>query len=106
MEREGSRSRGVLGGNRAVTWKDDAPQTFFLNNGKQQVNRNQIENNPTNPKYAHILRTFSVGSDNLVAPIKIVGNTTDGTGITGIINGQIQLGAKKTSEPATAKKTK
>ena len=104
MAGEGKRSGSLLGGNRAINWKEDAPATFFLPNGKEQVSRGQIETNPTNPNYTHILRTFSTGSESLVAPVKIVGNTTDGTGIVGVSNGLIQLAAKKKSDLSEAKK--
>lgn len=90
MERETGGSQRNASGTGIVAWKNNAPQTFYTTDGKKLVGRGDVEKNPNSPKYTHIINTFTDSND-LKNPVKIVGTTVDGVGISGVNNGKIVL---------------
>ena len=94
MEGKTGGSQENTRGSGIIAWKANAPQTFYTTDGKQLVGRNDVEKNPNSPKYSHIVNTFADTND-LKAPVKIVGTTIDGVGISGISNGKILLSKPK-----------
>lgn len=94
MEGKAGGSQRNASGTGIVAWKDNAPATFYTTDGKVLVSRGDVEKNPNSPKYTHIINTFT-NSNDLKNPVKIVGTTVDGVGITGLNNGKIVLSKPK-----------
>lgn len=94
MEGKTGGSQGNTSGSGIIAWKANAPATFYTTDGKTLVSRGDVEKNPNSPKYTHVINTFTDTND-LKAPVKIVGITIDGVGIAGISNGKILLSKAK-----------
>lgn len=95
-------SSGIFGNGGAnkrqglVSWKATAPLTFILpTNGKRQVSRSDVEQDPSNPLYVSILHTFSDNTGDFKARVAVRGSVSIGLGIQGVgADGRIELGKR------------